>query len=132
MLFRSTLASRSQQSTEEIHGIIAKLQAQAENAVKAMDENARSSAETAASATTAMDSIAGISQSASTITEMNLSIASAIEEQSVAANEISANIVSIADAANQVVTNMEETTLAVNELQDNATALVKLIQRFKV
>lgn len=126
-----TLASRSQQSTEEIHSIISKLQTQAENAVKAMNENAKSSEETASTAATAMDSIAGISQSASTITEMNLSIASAVEEQSVAANEISANIVSIADASNQVVVNMEETTLSVSELQSNAAALVKLIQRFK-
>ncbi len=127
-----TLASRSQQSTEEIHQIITKLQEQAVNAVKAMDDNAKSSESTAATAATAMESIAAISQSASTINEMNLSIASAVEEQSVAANEVSANIVQIADASNQVVSNMEETTRSVNELKSNASSLVQLIQRFKV
>lgn len=127
-----TLASRSQQSTEEIYQIITKLQEQAVNAVKAMGDNAKSSEDTAATAATAMESIAAIRQSSSTINEMNLSIASAVEEQSVAANEVSANIVRIADASNQVVSNMQETTSAVEELKDNASALVQLIQRFKV
>lgn len=127
-----TLASRSQQSTEEIYQIITKLQEQAVNAVKAMDDNAKSSEDTAATAATAMESIAAIRQSSSTINEMNLSIASAVEEQSVAANEVSANIVRIADASNQVVSNMQETTSAVEKLKDNASTLVQLIQRFKV
>lgn len=127
-----TLASRSQQSTEEIHQIISKLQEQAVNAVKVMDDNAKSSEDTAATAAMAMESIAAISQSSSTINEMNLSIASAVEEQSVAANEVSANIVQIADASNQVVTNMEETTQLLDELTSNASELVHLIQRFKV
>lgn len=127
-----TLASRSQASTEEIHRIISKLQEQAEHAVQAMAENARNSEETAEAASSAMESISSISQSATTITEMNLSIASAVEEQSVAANEISANIVQIADASNQVVNNMEETTRSVSELQSSTSSLVGLVQRFKV
>lgn len=127
-----TLASRSQESTEEIRRIIEKLQGQAESAVQAMLENAKSSEQTADSASSAMESISNISQSATTITEMNLSIASAVEEQSVAANEISANIVQIADASTQVVSNMEETTRSVSELQSSAASLVKLVDRFKV
>lgn len=127
-----TLASRSQESTKEIHHIISKLQEQAESAVQAMLENAKNSEQTAESASSAMESIASISESTTTITEMNLGIASAVEEQSVAANEISANIVHIADASNQVVSNMQDTTRAVSELQHSAAALVELVERFKV
>lgn len=126
-----TLASRSQQSTEEIHQIISKLQEQAAHAVQAMNANANSSEATAATAATAMESIAAINQSASTINEMNLSIASAVEEQSVAANEVSANIVQITDASNQLVGNMQEAISAVEALNSNTSTLVTLVQRFK-
>lgn len=126
------LASRSQQSTEEINQIINKLQEKALASVTAMDENVIQSEQTAESAADAMIIIQEVSQSANQITEMNLSIASAVEEQGVAAEEISKNIVEIADASHLVSDNMESTTQSVGRLQNHATALRQLVERFKI
>lgn len=127
-----TLASRTQQSTEEINQMISRLQEQAAGAVKSMEANAHNSEETAGSADQALHAIAGISDAVSTITEMNLSIASAVEEQSAAANEITGNIVRIAESSGQIVGNMQSTGQAVGELQSSTQTLVGLVQRFKV
>ena len=127
-----TLASRTQQSTEEINQMITRLQEQAAGAVKSMEANAHNSEETAGSADQALHAISGISDAVSTITEMNLSIASAVEEQSAAANEITGNIVRIAESSGQIVGNMQSTGNAVQQLQGSTQTLVGLVERFKV
>ncbi len=127
-----TLASRTQQSTEEINQMITRLQEQAAGAVKSMETNAHNSEETAGSADQALHAISGISDAVSTITEMNLSIASAVEEQSAAANEITGNIVRIAESSGQIVGNMQSTGNAVQQLQGSTQTLVGLVERFKV
>ncbi|MFY9178223.1 MAG: methyl-accepting chemotaxis protein, partial [Venatoribacter sp.] len=127
-----TLASRSQQSTEEINKIINKLQEQAERAVYVMASNAKSSEESAASTEKALQIISEISHSVSTITEMNLSIASAVEEQSATANEITANITRIADSAHQINTHSQDTHKAIELLERDTSGLEKLVLRFKV
>ncbi len=127
-----TLASRTQQSTEEINQMISRLQEQAAGAVKSMEANAHNSEETAGSADQALQAISGISDAVSTITEMNLSIASAVEEQSAAANEITGNIVRIAESSGQIVGNMQSTGQAVGQLQSSTQTLAGLVERFKV
>ena len=127
-----TLASRTQQSTEEINQMISRLQEQAAGAVKSMEANAHNSEETAGSADQALHAISGISDAVSTITEMNLSIASAVEEQSAAANEITGNIVRIAESSGQIVGNMQSTGQAVGQLQSSTRTLIGLVERFKV
>ncbi|CBL46249.1 Methyl-accepting chemotaxis protein [gamma proteobacterium HdN1] len=127
-----TLASRTQQSTEEINRMITGLQSQAADAVQTMDTNARNSEQTAASTDQAMQALSGISSDISKITEMNLSIASAVEEQSAAANEISRNITRIADASTQITHNMEGAGTAVKALEEDANALAETMKRFQV
>ena len=127
-----TLASRSHQSTEEIDRMISRLQEQAVQAVKNMESNAQSSETTAATADQAMAAIASISEAVSTISEMNLNIASAMEEQSATANEISGNISKVADSSRQISDYMETTTQASGNLQQQASSVVHLVERFKV
>ena len=127
-----TLASRTQQSTAEINAMISRLQEQAAGAVKSMENNARNSEQTASAADQALASISTISDAVSTITEMNLGIASAVEEQSAAANEITGNIIRIAESSAQIVTNMQNTSRAVTQLGESTQSVVKLVERFKV
>lgn len=127
-----TLASRSHQSTEEINSMISHLQQQASTAVNAMNQNAQNSEQTANTTNQALDAISGISHAVSTISEMNISIASAVEEQSAAANEISSNVVKIADSSNHISTFMGDTSQAATNLQQQISSLVRLVERFKV
>ena len=127
-----TLAMRSHQATEEIDRMILTLQEQASRAVASMQENAQTSEKTAAAADTAMDAMADISGAIGTISEMNMGIASAVEEQSVAANEISGNVVNIADSSNNIARFMDDATDATQRLEAQAQQLVALVERFKV
>ncbi len=127
-----TLASRTQESTEEINKMITRLQEQAATAVGSMEQNAKNSENTAERAQQALEAISSITAAVNTITEMNLSIASAVEEQSAAANEITGNVVRIAESSGFIADNMRQTESSSHKLADSSATMVKLIQRFKV
>ena len=65
------------------------------------------------------------------ITEMNLSIASAVEEQSAAANEITTHITKIADSSAHISGNMGDTHQAIQKLNKDIADLLGLVQRFR-
>jgi methyl-accepting chemotaxis protein len=127
-----TLASRTQESTQEINNMISRLQEQAVQAVSSMEQNARNSETTSEMSKQASETIASISSAVSTISEMNLSIAGAVEEQSVASNEISSNIVQIAEASRTISENATRNDNTVTSLAESTRQLNSLIERFKV
>jgi methyl-accepting chemotaxis protein len=61
-----------------------------------------------------------------------MGIASAVEEQSAAANEINGNIVRIADASGTIADNAVKTANASGSLADSTRKLAGLIERFRV
>ena len=127
-----TLASRTQESTQEIEDMITKLQAGAKNAVEVMDKG-RTQAETGeAQAREASESLEAITRAVSTINEMNTHIASAAEEQSATAEEMNKNIINISQVSDQTANGSEQTTIAANELAELANNLQQLISQFKI
>ncbi|MEL7401377.1 MAG: methyl-accepting chemotaxis protein, partial [Pseudomonadota bacterium] len=127
-----TLASRTQESTEEINTMITRLQEQAAQAVAAMEQSADSSETTADMSQQAADTIARISEAVSSITEMNLSIASAVEQQSAAANEINGNIVQVVESTGGINLAMQNAEQETTELAQTSNELSQLVNRFKV
>lgn len=103
-----TLASRTQQSTMEIHQMIVKLQESAHAAVEVMGHS-RAGAETAVEqAALATASLENITRAVEMITDKNVQIAAAVEQQSSVSEEVNQNINSIrgigdinADASNR-------------------------------
>lgn len=90
-----TLASRTQQSTQEIQKMIERLQTAAREAVHVMDAGSGQAETSVSQAAKAGQSLDTIADAVSTIAGMSEQIASAAEEQSAAANEISGNVESI-------------------------------------
>ncbi|MES2821933.1 MAG: methyl-accepting chemotaxis protein [Pseudomonadota bacterium] len=126
-----TLASRTQQSTTEIQGMIEKLQSGSSNAMKVMDvscSQARKGVEQVAQAGATLDCI---SRSVATINDMNAQIASAAEEQSSVAEEINRNIVTVSQVAEQVSVGAQQTASTSEELARLAEQLQGMVGQFR-
>jgi len=127
-----TLASRTQESTQEIDQVIKTLQAATREAVEVM-EGSRDKAKTGVEqASQAGQSLTSISRAVDNITEMSTQIASAAEEQSAVAEEINRNVVSIADVAAQTADGTNQLAQASHELANLSSQLQHLVERFKV
>jgi len=127
-----TLASRTQDSTEEIKRTIEKLQAGSHGAVAAMHQGrtqAQNSVQKAAEAGQALESIA---RAVSTIHDMNTQIASAAEEQSAVSEEISRNVEQINSMSQHTAEGANQTSVASEELAKLATDLQTLVKQFRL
>ncbi len=127
-----TLASRTQEATQEIQAMIEKLQQGARNAVKVMDAGnvkTEETVKTAADAGTALESIAA---AVDNITMLNEQIASAAEEQSCVAEEINRNVVNVQTIASETADNAGQTAESSESVKGVASQLKELVKEFKV
>lgn len=127
-----TLASRTQQSTEEIHGMIDRLQQGARNAVAAMESGRSKSADTVSKSGQARDALDAIESAVGEINDMNAQIASAAEQQSAVAEEINRNVVAIRDISARSAAGIHQTSEASHNLLQIARQLQSLVNEFKV
>ncbi len=127
-----TLASRTQQSTEEINEMISTLQSASQAAAQVMTES-REQVQLVVTQATAADGIfTEIRDAVAHINDMSGQIASAAEEQSCVAEEINRNIVQINDIAGETATGAEHTATASQDLAHMATELQGIVKQFKV
>ena len=127
-----TLASRTQQSTQEIHSMIEKLQEGSKSAVQAMDHSQEKTARVVEEANRAGDALNTITEAVSRIADMNTQIATAAEEQSAVSEDINQNVVSISTLAQQAAASAEHTASLSQDLEHVADALQQSISVFKV
>lgn len=126
------LAHRTQQSTQEIEHMIGAVHQGTDKAVQAMQSSnarARTTLDVARSAGEALDAIA---RSISQISERNLVIASASEEQAQVAREVDRNLVNIRDLSLQTSAGANQTSAASQELASLAINLNELVARFRI
>jgi len=127
-----TLASRTQQSTQEIQVMIEQLQNGARNAVEVMaqgNERAQASVEQASKAGS---SLAAITAAVASISEMNVHIASAANQQGDVANEINSSLASITTSVEHTSQNSAQLNSASEELSGLASSLKSLVGHFRV
>lgn len=127
-----SLASRTQQSTEEIHAMIERIQNESSKAVQVMENGQKTAENSVAKAQTSRQSLQQILHAVERINLLNTEVASAAEEQSAVAEEISRNITTIRDAAEHNSTNSDHSMRQSEELAKLATMLQQRIQFFKV
>ncbi len=127
-----TLASRTQQSTQEIQEMIERLQASANDAVTAMEKGSQRASDSVSEAARAGDSLATITRAVNNIMDMNTQIASAATEQSTATEEINHSVVNISEISVETAHGAEQTAEASEELAHLALQLQELVGRFKV
>jgi len=125
-----TLASRTQDSTQEIEKIINTLQEKTKTIVMLMAECLAQGQESAKQASSAGQLLAEINQDVSSINDMNTAIAVAIEEQSQVASEVNKHVVSIRDVAEQSEESVAQTQIMSKELSNQSNILRKELDRF--
>ncbi len=127
-----TLAQRSRQSTQEIEEIVERLQSSAGQAVDAMQVGQTQAEESVQNAEQVGHSLDEIIRAVDAITEKNIQIASASEEQSSVAEEINRSIVNISQIAADSLSDMEQTTATSESLSDMSGQLKTLVSHFKL
>ena len=124
------LAQRTAESTGQIHGLIAKLQQTANDAVQTMNTGHRQAEEGVARVLEADQALVGISEAVANITDMTTQIATATEEQSSVAEEINRNISTIAGLADKTSDEAHRSAVLSAELTDTANSQYSLVERF--
>jgi methyl-accepting chemotaxis protein len=126
-----TLANRTQQSTDEILGMVERLQSQAREATHAMQQSSRMSQSTADKGGQTGSSLQTIVGAIDRIRGMNQQIASAAAEQHRAAEEISQSLVRINTDGEDVVADNQKLSEAATSLSGLAGQLEGLISQFR-
>ena len=127
-----SLAKRTQESTEEIEGLIAGLHRGTQDVTAIMDSSREltvSSVQLTRRAGTALDTI---TSTVSSIQAMNQQIATAAEQQSAVAEEINRSVINVRDISDQTSAASEETAAASIELARLGTHLQTLVGAFKL
>ncbi|MCD5978488.1 Methyl-accepting chemotaxis protein [Pseudomonas savastanoi pv. glycinea] len=126
------LASRTQQSTQEIQGMIDRLQKGTQTAVDAMRRSSEAGDGTSVQANQAGSSLDAIGELITTINTMNAQIASAAEEQTAVAEEINRSVHQIASAVDTVADETRQSAQTSRSLNDLGQRLGALVGQFRV
>ena len=126
-----SLADKTKDSTNQIHGKIEALQSLAASAVGRMTQNREAAVEVVKSASEASSSLKVISQAVTEITEMTKEIATAAEHQSTVADQVHDRVDNITNLASQVSSVAQDMSKNSGNVEQLAGELSGLVERFK-
>ncbi len=127
-----SLASRTQESTQEIQTIIEKLQARSKEAVSVMDNGQKQAESSVDLAQAAGQALSEISAGIEELDRVSTQIAVAAEQQGTVAEEINRNVVNINDISVDNADNANLTTNTSQDLSALAGRVGEAIGSFKV
>jgi methyl-accepting chemotaxis protein len=127
-----TLASRTQDSTQEIQKVIEELQTAARSAVEVMGQSKHRAQTSVEQAAQTGESLAAITERVEAITEMNMQIATAAEQQERAAYSIKENVLGIKDTSETTMRSIQKVEEASSSLVDISGNLHRVTGDFKV
>lgn len=125
-----TLSLRTQQSAQEITGMISLLQGEAKEAVLAIAKAEDQAVSSVASTQAAMDSLQAIIEQVARINELNALVSASADEQSTVCAEVSYNITRVRDSSGETL--MQSTAAAQSSLQlvNECKVLEELISHY--
>lgn len=126
------LASRTQQSTEEIQNMIDRLRTNSHDAVAVMSRSNQQSQMTAEQGEKVQVVLNQISERVERLNAINQIVASASEEQSKVSEEMRNNTDAIVEFVRQATEGMRKTASTCQHTQNESQALMALVNRFKV
>ncbi|WP_420800889.1 methyl-accepting chemotaxis protein [Pseudomonas cavernicola] len=126
------LAKRTQDSVEEIRQVIEGLQNGTREVVSTMGSSHRQAQSSVSQVELAVTALRRISDAVGVITDMNLQIASAAEEQSSVAEEINRNVASIRDVTESISVQADESAQVSQSLNRLANHQQSLMDQFRV
>ena len=127
-----SLASRTQESTQEIQAMIERLQKGSRDAVVAMEAGQEQAKKTVGEASQAETSLSEISTAVAQINEMNAHIAEASRQQGEVVEEINKNIVNISQVADDSANGADQLQTASQEMANLAVGLETQVSHFKI
>ena len=127
-----SLAQRTQESTREIGELIATLQQGTTEASERMQASRDRTLGTVTLAQDAERALDAIYQTVAEIQNLNQQIATAVEEQSLVAEEINANVVKVSGLAEESATANTHAATSINELARLGGDLQRMVARFHV
>ncbi|MGY2045731.1 methyl-accepting chemotaxis protein [Pseudomonas pergaminensis] len=127
-----SLAQRTQESAEEIEGLIQGLHTGTQQVADIMESSRTLTDYSVELTRDAGDALAAIARTVSVIQEMNPQIAAAAEEQSAVAEEINRSVLRVRDVSEQTAAASEETATASVQLTKLSLDLQTLVGRFRL
>lgn len=127
-----TLASKTQQSTEDINVMIDKLRGGADRAVDSMKGAQEIAGRTVEYSQDSESQVLGITSSLEEITDRITQVASAVEQQTRTIGEINGNLVQTKELSQQGMSSAHSIGSAVSTLNTQAEKLRALIMNFQV
>ncbi len=111
--------------------MVTNLHTAAGKAVTAMDNSREAAQKSSMQAEQSGQSLVDITNASNTISDMNLQIASAAEEQAIVADTINQNVVAISERAKDTQAASDEIQNATHQLTQLAQRLQNLVVEFK-
>ena len=127
-----SLSQRTHKSTEEIEGMISRLQGGVKEAVSAMTSSHDATEKTVQKSGEVTEALDRIASGISEIVDMSHQIAQAAEEQSAVAKNVNANVERIGDLGQSTASNAEETLASSRQMSELTASLQRLVEAFKV
>ncbi|MFK3766947.1 MULTISPECIES: methyl-accepting chemotaxis protein [Pseudomonas] len=127
-----SLAQRTQVSVEEIRQVIEGLQQGTQDVVGAMHDGQKQAQASALQMEQALPTLQRIGEAVAVISDMNLQIASAAEEQSAVAEEVNRNVAGIRDVTESLSGQADESARISQALNRLANQQQALMEQFRV
>jgi methyl-accepting chemotaxis protein len=127
-----SLASKTQESTQEIQSMIESLQAGAEEAVTAMSKGKQQAVSCVEQSDLATEALNSITQAVSLAHDVSEEISNAANEQQQVAQEISERLESIVAIAEQTAEGANQTSISSSEVAKLAEELRLSVEQFRV
>nr|WP_274644337.1 methyl-accepting chemotaxis protein [Pseudomonas serbica] len=127
-----SLAKRTQDSVEEIRLVIERIQSSTRGVVATMHSSQTQAHSNAGQIQQAVQALTKISDAVTVISDMNLQIASAAEEQSAVAEELNRNVSAIRTVTETLTGQATESAQISSKINTLTTSQMKLMDQFRV